>query len=437
MMQSVKKLLKQYSKSNEGNFALMAAIFIFVIVLVVAVAIDTARLTQASTKLKDLTDNAAFAAAEGQNRSLSEREAIFEEMMRIGIENSPELSVMYDYNLTYDANNDADVLTATSRAEAKLIFPMTKGNGKFVSALSEVTAGREQVEVALVLDISNSMNGSKIIELRNAATSFVQTLMGNQGIKDRVKIAIIPYGGSVRLPNDLNFMLNQPAPTQHWIGNQWNGCLSITPFDYKTGITPQDRLDFLPDFTAFAQQNSWCPPAGNEMIGLSDNETTLIDKIAGLTLSDGTATDIGTAWGLAALDPRWRGQIQGMTHGSPRNFNARTLKIMIVMTDGGITGQRYPTINELASGPPPVHTSNEISTGDEAHNGYEDICDLIKTKNIETHTISFDLNNDQFRVDRLQYCGTSAAHNHEADLGQLTTTFENIAASIQSLRLSR
>ena len=437
MMQSVKKLLKQYSKSNEGNFALIAAIFIFVIVLVVAVAIDTARLTQASTKLKDLTDNAAFAAAEGQNRSLSEREAIFEEMMRIGIENSSELSVMYDYDLTYDANNAADVLTATSRAEAKLFFPMTRGNGKFVSALSEVTAGREQVEVALVLDISNSMDGPKIVELQNAATSFVQTLMGNQDIEGRVSIAIIPYGGSVRLPSDLNFMLNQPAPTQHWIGNQWNGCLSTSPFDYKTGITPQDRLAFLPDFTSFAEQNGWCPPAGNEMIGLSDNETTLIDKIAGLTLSDGTATDIGTAWGLAALDPRWRGQIQGMTHGSPRNFNARTKKIMIVMTDGGITGQRYPTVSELASGTTPVHTSNEISTGVEAHKGYEDICDLIRTRDIETHTISFDLSGDPLRVERLQYCGTSAAHNHEADLGQLTTTFENIAASIQSLRLSR
>ena len=437
MMQSVKKLLKQYSKSNEGNFAMMAAIFIFMLVLAVAVAIDASRLVQASTKLKGLTDNAALAAAEGQNRPLSEREEIFEEMMRIGIENSPELSAMYDYDLTYDTNNDAEVLTVTSRAEAKLFFPMTRGNGKFVSALSEVTAGRERVEVALVLDISNSMDGPKIVELQNAATSFVQILMGNQGIKDRVKIAIIPYGGSVRLPNDLNFMLNQPAPTQHWIGNQWNGCLSITPFDYNTGITPQHRLDFLPDFTAFAQQNNWCPRAGNEMIGLSNNETTLLNSIAGLTLSDGTATDIGTAWGLAALDPRWRGQMQGVTQGSPRNFNARTIKIMIVMTDGGITGQRYPTVSELASGPPPVHTSNEISTGDEAHNGYEDICDLIRLRNIETHTISFDLNNDQFRVDRLQYCGTSVAHNHEADLGQLTTTFQNIATSITGLRLSQ
>ena len=437
MMQSVKKLLKQYSKSNEGNFAMMAAIFIFMLVLAVAVAIDASRLVQASTKLKGLTDNAALAAAEGQNRPLSEREEIFEEMMRIGIENSPELSAMYDYDLTYDTNNDAEVLTVTARAEAKLFFPITRGNGKFVSALSEVTAGREHVEVALVLDISNSMNGSKIIELRNAATSFVQTLMGNQDIEDRVSIAIIPYGGSVRLPSDLNFMLNQPAPTQHWIGNQWNGCLSTSPFDYKTGITPHDRLAFLPDFTSFAEQNGWCPPAGNEMIGLSDNETTLIDKIAGLILSDGTATDIGTAWGLAALDPRWRGQIQGMTHGSPRNFNARTKKIMIVMTDGGITGQRYPTVNELASGTTPVHTSNEISTGAEAHKGYEDICDLIRTRDIETHTISFDLSGDPLRVERLQYCGTSAAHNHEADLGQLTTTFENIAASIQSLRLSR
>ena len=114
MMQSVKKLLKQYSKSNEGNFALMAAIFIFMLVLAVAVAIDASRLVQASTKLKGLTDNAALAAAEGQNRPLSEREEIFEEMMRIGIENSPELSAMYDYDLKYDTNNDCLLYTSPS-----------------------------------------------------------------------------------------------------------------------------------------------------------------------------------------------------------------------------------------------------------------------------------------------------------------------------------
>ena len=437
MIQSVKKLIKQYSKSNEGNFAMMAAISIFLLVLVAAVAIDTTRLTQASTKLKALNDSAALAAAEGQNRSVSERQAIFEEMMRIGIENSPELSVMYDYDLTFDTNNDAEVLTVTSRAEAKLFFPMTRGDGKFVSALSEVTAGREQVEVALVLDISNSMEGPKIVELQNAATSFVQTLMGNQGLQGRVSIAIIPYGGTVRLPNDLNFMLNQPAPTEHWVGNQWNRCLSISPFDYNAGITPQHRLDFLPDFTSFAQRNSWCPRDGNEIIGLSNNEDTLLNRIAGLTLSDGTATDIGTAWGFAALDPRWRGQMPGTTQGSPKNFNARTIKIMVVMSDGGITGQRYPLASELAAGTPPYHTGNEISTNDEAHNGYEDICDLIRARNIETHTISFDLDGNAERVERLQYCGTSAAHNHEADVGQLTATFESIAASITGLRLSQ
>ena len=432
----MQKLLKQYSKSNTGNFALMAAISIFLLVLVVAVAIDTTRLTQASTKLKGLTDSAALAAAEGQNRSLSERKAIFEEMMQIGIANSPELSVMYDYNLTYDTNSDAEVLTVTSRAEAKLFFPMTRGDGKFVSALSEVTAGREFVEVALVLDISSSMDGAKIVELRNSATSFVQTLMDNQNTQGRVSIAVIPYGGSVRLPNDLNFMLNQPAPTQHWIGNQWNGCVSVSPFDYNTGITPQHRMNFMPDFTAYAARNNWCPEAGNEMIGLSNNENTLLNKIAGLTLSDGTATDIGAAWGFAALDPRWRSQIQGMTPGSPRNYNARTKKIMVVMSDGGITGQRYPNNSELASGTPPYHTGNDVSTDIEANNGYQDICDLTKTRDIEIYTIGFDLNT-QDKIDRLQYCGTSAAHNYEADVGQLITAFENIAASIKGLRLSQ
>ena len=212
--------------------------------------------------------------------------------------------------------------------------------------------------------------------------------MDNETIQGRVSIAVVPYGGSVKLPNDLNYLLNPPATTQHWIGGQWNGCLSTTPLDYVTGLTPARRLDYMPDFSAYQQANNWCPRAGNEMVGLSKNRNNLLSKIDGLTLSDGTGTDIGVAWGLAVLDSRWRGQIQGVTGGSPRNHNARTKKIMVVMTDGRITGQRFPTGSEL-TGPPPFRAANYNNIADDANTGFQTICDFSKTKDVEIYTIGF------------------------------------------------
>ncbi len=432
MIHNVKGLFKRFLQSKDGNFGIMVAVIISMIVLVVAVAVDSSRLVQASTKLKALNDMAAFAATEGQNKSLSERKKVYELFMESGLANSPELKG-YEYDLAYETNGLSAVLTASSRSEAQLFFPVTRGDAKFVSAHSEITVGREHVEVSLVLDISTSMDGSKIIELQNSARDFIQTLMSNQAIQGRVSIAIVPYGGSVRLPSDLSYMLTPSADTSHWIGGQWNGCLSTSPIDYSAGLTPQLRLEIIPDF--FSWQNNWCPDAGNELVGLSKNETALLNKIDNFTLSDGTATDIGVAWGLATLDPLWRHQIQGVNGNTPRNFNERTKKFMIVMTDGGITGQRLPRTNELV-GALPYHTQNETNTRDDANNGYQGICDLTKSKGIEVYTIGFQLNTPQ-KVSRLQYCGTSAAHNYEADLGQLSSVFQNIAISISGLRLSQ
>jgi len=364
-------------------------------------------------------------------------------MMQGGLATSPELSG-FEYELTYQNNDNASILRVTSRSEAQLFFPITRGDGKFVGALSEVTVGREHIEVALVLDISSSMGRqNKIVELRGAATNFIQTLMGNEDIQGRVSISIVPFGGSVKLPSELDFMLNTPPTDQHWIDGEWNGCVSVRPDDYDTGFTPQLRLNYMPDFTAYdSSRNNWCPRgADNEMIGLTNHVNTLTNKIAGLALSDGTAMDIGVAWGLATLDTRWRGQIHDVSSGSPRNFNARTKKIMIVMTDGGITGQRYPDNNLLLTGSPPFETlasvpSHEILTEDVANTGYENICDETKSKGVEIFTIGFELNTPA-KLNRLQYCGTSQAHNYEADLGQLTTVFDNIATSVTGLRLSQ
>ena len=104
------------------------------------------------------------------------------------------------------------------------------------------------------------------------------------------------------------------------------------------------------------------------------------------------------------------------------------------MTDGRITQQNYPLESELV-GDLPYETSNQLNTRDESERGFEDICTLAKSKTIEIYTVGFDLNADV--IDRLQDCGSSAGHNFEADLGTLTTVFQNIALSISGLRISQ
>ena len=110
---------------------------------------------------------------------------------------------------------------------------------------------------------------------------------------------------------------------------------------------------------------------------------------------------------------------------------------MIVMTDGKITGQRFPNNTQLTTQVPPYQTTNADFnlTQDQANAGYEALCDQTKSKGIEVYTIGFELN-QQAAINRLQYCGTSTSHNYVSDTGELNTTFDSIAASIATLRLS-
>lgn len=434
MTQQRNLLFKRFLASKDGTFAVMASVGMFVIVLVVAVAIDSTRLMQASSKLRSINDMAAIAATEGQNRSLSERKAIYEKVMQNGIDISDEITG-YTYDLTFSDDGLNTILSATSRSEAELFFPVTRGTeGKFVTAHSEVTVGREYIEISLALDISTSMQGQRIIELQKAATDFVEIILDNEENAGRVSVAIIPFGGTVLLPDNLETMLTPPPTTEHWVDEEWNGCLAMSPIDYASGITPQHKLTYLPHFYAFTKNNPWCPKAGNKMVGLSTDKTMLIDKISSLTLSDGTGTDIGVAWALATLDPRWRNQIDGVNQSSPRDFNARTRKIMVVMADGGITGQRTPSDSEL-NGNLPFKVKNQTNTTAEAQNGYQDICNLTKSRGVEVYTVGFQIT-QQHKLNQLQICGTSQAHNYEVNLGELSSAFENIAASISGLRLS-
>ena len=70
MLKFLDNLVKSYLKAKDGTIAVAMGVGIVLIVLMVAFGVDTARLTQASSKLKALSDAAALAATEGQNSCL-------------------------------------------------------------------------------------------------------------------------------------------------------------------------------------------------------------------------------------------------------------------------------------------------------------------------------------------------------------------------------
>jgi len=428
--------LKRFIADTSGNIAIMGAVSTLALMTAVAFVIDTSRLYQASKELQNLNDVVALAVVQGENLTLAKQRENFGDQMLDEINSRPILSGL-EFDLTTKETRSEIKLNVTSRSEVELFFGSFWGDKQFASVNSEVIASNQTLELALVLDISSSMTGTRLPELQNASRSLIEQLLDGSTTQNKVTISLVPFGGTVRLPSDLDNMLTPPPTTDQWADGQWNGCLRMAPQDYQNGIWPSDKFEYMPDFYVWSAAGDmpWCPVAGNELIPLSTNKENLFATIDNFHRSDGTGTDIGVAWGYATLHPTWRRRFKNSVSGAPRAFNKRTKKIMIVMSDGGITGQHYPSAADL-TGTLPFKANDVIVTDDETHQGYVNICNQAKSRNIEIYTVGFSIDNPDHEA-RLSECATSLAQHFSVEEGGLEAAFDNIALAVDPVRLSQ
>jgi len=229
--------------------------------------------------------------------------------------------------------------------------------------------------------------------------------------------------------------------SQHWIDQEWNQCFEYDLEDTRDGISPDGTYRVTPDFSSYSRRNPWCPISGNELIPLTDEKNLLLDRIDALTLSDGTGSDHGMAWGIETLNPAWRGRFPGALPNTPATQNSQTKKVLIFMTDGGITAQHQLTEEGLESGNAvPVDTRDFrngrtlIPTRD-TRLAFDTACGRAKTNDIDIFTIGFNLANDSVKTP-LENCATIPAQYIDARTGDLNGIFERLANEISPLRVT-
>jgi Mg-chelatase subunit ChlD len=95
-----------------------------------------------------------------------------------------------------------------------------------VDAETEVTKEMKGLELALVLDNTGSMSSSgKMTALKQAATDLLQILFNGQPSHARMKIGVVPFDQTVRLPNAGS------AATRSWIDQTGTSSVARLNFD--------------------------------------------------------------------------------------------------------------------------------------------------------------------------------------------------------------
>lgn len=350
----------RFVRREDGTITVFATVIFVLMIGVGGIAIDLMRYEAQRTQLQYTLDRAVLAAA------ALDQEAPAEEVVR----NYFETAGLGNYRLrvTVDDGINARRVTASAEMEMNTLFMRLFGQ----RVLSSPAAGAAEeripnIEVSLVLDVSGSMEGTRMENLQPAAREFVTSMLEantNPTGQQFVSISVIPYNGHVNVGTTLSsvYALSNEHNYSRCSRFEWN--------DFTvSGLNPAVPIQRMAHFDIVSQ--SWIDPVPEPrcprddtaaIIPWSNSEADMHQLIDSLTPEGSTAIDAGMRWAVALLDPMARPALNGLTTNGtvhadftnrPAAYNDNdTIKVVVMMTDGENTAQ-YDVNPAFRSGPSP------------------------------------------------------------------------------------
>jgi uncharacterized protein YegL len=358
--------------------------------------------SHARTKIASAADAAALAAGRARlDGALSdaEVEALGEKYFMENMSGGGNYADVNSVDVTLD--REAGSVTINVDAEVPMTITRMRGFTKVGLPIAAATVfDQSDIELGMALDVTGSMSGQKIADLRAAAKDLVDILLPGAGATNKVRIGLAPYAASVNAGSYAATVTN---------GRSTNGCVHERGgSDAFTDALPEDGSTWL----GFRNSLS-CPSA--RIVPMTDDKTTLKTAIDGYRAGGSTAGHIGTAWAWYLVSPEWASLWP--TASAPVAYHdGKTLKAIILMTDG------------------------EFNTQYVGANGNSDtqarsLCTDMKSKDVIVYTVGFQ--SPAAAEATLQACATSETHYFKATNGsELHDAFVAIAQQLNNLRLT-
>lgn len=186
-------IFKSYKKNTEGNVATMFAVSLLTLIAAAGTAVDYSRITKANSKLQDLTDSLALAAAIGIKNEV-QNVTTLDDFSRIFLKQSKFSNAQWTWALE---NNE---LALTLSVTEPMIFMGIFGQpDKTIKTIARVpVTEKTDITVALVLDSTESMRGTRINSLRIAANQLIDILTETDS--NETYMSVVPFTNMVKLP---------------------------------------------------------------------------------------------------------------------------------------------------------------------------------------------------------------------------------------------
>ncbi|MEO1405637.1 MAG: pilus assembly protein TadG-related protein [Pseudomonadota bacterium] len=458
-------------KDVRGGTAILWATALLPLLVCAGAALDFSRNRAMSVEIQAATDHTALAVARFALNNEDASDADIDQFAQRHFDtNDIEMSGYTIGNIQVQRSGDRFDLTVEGVGPTTMLgvagiteLPV------FAEAAAEVSPNQSPLEIALVLDTSASMQGSKITTLRSSASDMINELVEEDG---NVQMGIVPFNLAVNIGesnrgaswldvNDertvdenicvtdadasiaagcsFNSCGGRNAETGNCFGTwscpsgvsrvtncsseprtySWEGCVrSRTPpynvDDGGFGANPVLSWSLI--------DNDNCPN-GNRIRPLSDDPSELVNAINQLDATWPTYIPAGLTWGrrvLSQAEPFTESVFDGDS--DTTMAGGRSAQAIVLMSDGANTGSLQ------SSG---THWGGDVSATNQLTS---DLCEAIKDDGTEMFVVAFEVT-DAPTIDLLEDCASSEGHFYEANSElQLSASFAGIAGEFSRRR---
>ena len=187
---------RRFGRDRSGGVALLFAVGLLPMLGLAGGAIDYTLAGGRKVRLQNAVDSATLAATRTvtANSIAAQVTDVVRKYINANTDFGP--SVALDVTLDIGARSVKVVATLSHKP---YLLPIIGISSIPIGAESSSQLGRAYLEVALVLDNSGSMAGSRITTLRSAANDLMKKVLGMAYIQGDAKVAVVPFASMVNV----------------------------------------------------------------------------------------------------------------------------------------------------------------------------------------------------------------------------------------------
>ncbi|MDJ0615080.1 MAG: pilus assembly protein [Rhizobiaceae bacterium] len=449
---SFSKKINEFRHDTSGSVFTIAALMLFAIIVSSGIAIDYTRMVGKKSKMDSALDAAVLAAGVEMTKGVTDQgqiRQVFENFFYANVQNSGDIGSINNSNIqvsSFSADPQTGRVSAevTSSINATLMQVAGYSTLDITSSASSVF-DQKDVEVTMMLDVTGSMRGQRIADLKVAARDAVDILLPSASTQG-VRIGLVPYASSVNAGSFAStvtsgnntqvarlggFVTSNNVLTNNCVSGRGGRDATTDAYYFGAPLGSDSRTVN----GALQPVRRKCPIATVQPL---TNDRAELKRQIGKYVADGyTAGHLGIAWSYYLLSENWRDLFNNAN--KPASYGDDVQKIAILMTDG-----KFNTAYEGISGTGNNAPFNTPSSTDVSNSRATKLCeDMKQTKAGNTGIIIYAV---AFQAPAsaqatLRACANAdtadTTYYYSASSGQeLRAAFRAIAASISNLRIS-